>query len=295
MKSRWIRLSLVLCAFPALLPAQDVARRFAPFRPGGDTLVAIAFVQPATGRAAFLGADVRVHAASTMKVPVLIELARRVDAGELSWSDSLPVVNDFVSIADGSHYSVDPADDSDPLPYTFMGGQMTVEELARRMTVRSSNLATNILIGRLDARRVTATARALGADSIDVLRGVEDGAAYQRGMNNTLTARGLATLLQALLTGKAASAAGTQRILGMLASQEFNGGIPAGLKAGTLVAHKTGWITAIAHDAAIVYPADAPPYVLVILTRGYGIEPDAEAVMRKIAAEADRIATARGR
>src|SRR6478736_2915260 len=139
MKSRWIQLSLVVCAFPALLPAQDVARRFAPFRPGGDTLVAIAFVQPATGRSAWLGADVRVHAASTMKVPVLIELARRVDAGELAWSDSLPVVNDFLSIADGSHYSVDPADDSDPLPYTFIGGKMTVEELARRMTVRSSN------------------------------------------------------------------------------------------------------------------------------------------------------------
>jgi beta-lactamase class A len=295
MKSRWIQLCLVVLSVPALLPAQDVARRFVPFRPGGDTLVAIAFVQPATGRSAYLGADIRLHAASTMKVPVLIELARRVDAGELSWSDSLPVVNDFVSIADGSHYSVDPADDSDPLPYTLLGGRMTVDELARRMTVRSSNLATNILIGRLDARRVTATARSLGADSIDVLRGVEDGAAFHRGMNNTLTARGLATLLQALLAGKAASQAGSQRILGMLAAQEFNDGIPSGVPAGTLVAHKTGWITAIAHDAAIVYPADAPPYVLVVLTRGYGTEPDAEGVMRRIAAEAHRIATARGR
>jgi beta-lactamase class A len=283
----------LLLLLPSAAHGQDLSRRFASLRPGGDTLVAIAFIQPATGRFAFLGADVRVHAASTMKVPVLVELARRVDAGELKWSDSLPVVNDFLSIADSSHFSVDPADDSDPLPYTWIGRSAPVDELARRMIVRSSNLSTNILIQRLDARRVTATAHQLGGDSVEVLRGVEDGVAYRRGMNNTLTARGLAKLLEATLRGKAASADGTQRILGMLAGQEFNGGIPAGVPAGTLVVHKTGWITAIAHDGAIVYPANAPPYILVVLTRGYGTEADAEAVMRGIAAVAHEVATRR--
>jgi beta-lactamase class A len=159
------------------------------------------------------------------------------------------------------------------------------------MTVRSSNLATDILIERLGADRVNATAHRLGADSITVLRGVEDGAAFRAGLNNTLTARSLAQLLTALLRGEAASAAGSQRILALLAAQEFNDGIPGGVPAGTLVAHKTGWITGIAHDAAIVYTANAPPYVLVILTRGYGPEADAEAKMREIAAAVHRIAT----
>ena len=290
---RWVVRGILLCALPAALQAQDAARRLQRFRPGGDTLVAIAFLQPATGRSAWLGADIRVHAASTMKLPVLIELARRVDAGELAWEDSLPVENRFRSIADSADFSVDAADDSDSLLYTFLGRRVRVDELARRMIVRSSNLATNIIIQRLDASRVNATAHALGADSVTVLRGVEDGAAFRRGMNNTLTARGLAQLYTAMLEGRAASRDGTQRILAMLTAQEFNGGIPSGLPAGTLVAHKTGWITGIAHDAAIVYPAGAPPYILVIMTRGYGSEADAEAVMRAIAAEAHRIATRR--
>ena len=285
--------ALALCTLPALLHAQDVARQLRKFVPGGDTVVAIAFVQPATGRHAFLGADLRLHAASTMKVPVLIELARRVDAGDLRWEDRLPVENRFASIADSADFSVDAADDSDSLPYTWIGSTATVADLARHMTVRSSNLATNILIQRLGADRGNATAHRLGADSVTVLRGVEDDAAYRRGMNNTLTARGLATLLTALLGGRAASADGTQRVLALLAAQEFNGGIPGGVPAGTLVAHKTGWITGIAHDAAIVYPPNAPPYVLVILTRGYGSEADAEGVMRTITAAVHRIATRR--
>ncbi len=290
---RSVRCSLLALALPALLSAQDLSRRLAPLLPGRDTLVSVAFLQPATGRFAWLGADTRVHAASTMKVPVLIELARRVDAGELRWTDSLPVSNTFRSIVDSSPYSLDAGDDSDPIPYQYIGRQMTVDELARRMIVRSSNLATNILIARLDARRVTATAHALGADSVEVLRGVEDGVAFQRGLNNTLTARGLAKLYEALLAGRAASAASTQRILGMLAGQEFNGGIPSGLPAGTLVVHKTGWITAVAHDAAIVYPAGAAPYILVVLTKGYATEAEAEAEMARIAAAAHRLATAR--
>ena len=57
-------------------------------------------------------------------------------------------------------------------------------------------------------------------------------------------------------------------MLGILLAQEFNEKIPAGLPSGTRVAHKTGEITAVSHDAAIVYPAGRKPYILVVLTRG---------------------------
>jgi beta-lactamase class A len=223
-------------------------------------------------------------------VPVLIELARRIDAGQLSWDSTLRVENSFISIADSQPYSLDPADDSDSTLYALVGTDVKLQELARLMTVRSSNLATNNIVRLLGAERITATAHALGADSVLVLRGVEDIPAFRRGMNNTLTARGLAKLFEALLAGRAASANGTQRILGFLAGQEFNGGIPAGLPAGTLMAHKTGSQTAVHHDAGIVYPAGAPPYILVVLTRGYATEPEAEAVMARIATEAHAIA-----
>jgi beta-lactamase class A len=101
-----------------------------------------------------------------------------------------------------------------------------------------------------------------------VLRGVEDGKAYEKGLNNTTTARDLATLLLAIADGRAASPATCRQLLDILAAQEINDGIPAGLPAGIRIAHKTGNITATWHDAALIYPPDGKPFVLVVLSRG---------------------------
>src|SRR4029079_6666097 len=78
----------------------------------------------------------------------------------------------------------------------------------------------------------------------------------------------LAIILRAIQEGRAAPPAATREMLSILLAQEFNERIPAGLPAGVRVAHKTGEITRIAHDAAIVYPPGRSPYVLVVLTRG---------------------------
>ena len=236
-------------------------------RDSGAT-VAVALRDPAGRLTVLINPDVRFHAASTMKVPVLIELTRQVDAQKLHWSDSLPIRNRFLSIVDESPFTLDPAADGDSTVYAAIGSSWSLRQLATRMIVRSSNLAPNLLIERVGAGRVTATIRRLGADSMVVLRGVEDGKAFEKGLNNTTTARDLATLLLAIAAGKAASPSGTRAMLDILASQEFNDGIPAGLPAGTRVAHKTGEITATWHDAALVYPADGKPYALVVLTRG---------------------------
>jgi beta-lactamase class A len=99
-----------------------------------------------------------------------------------------------------------------------------------------------------------------------VLRGVEDQKAYDKGLNNTTTARGLQILMTAIAENKAVDAGASQQMVEILERQKLNEGIPAGLPPGTRVAHKTGEITKIHHDAAIVY---APrPFVLVILVRG---------------------------
>ena len=233
-------------------------------------VVGVMVHDPRSGLSLELLPDLRFHAASTMKIAVLIELGQRIDAHELRWTDSLPIRNQFASIVDGSPYALDPASDSDSTVYRAIGNRWTMRQLAARMIVRSSNLATNLLVERLDATRITATIRRLGADSMVVLRGVEDGKAFQQGLNNTTTARDLATLLLALAAARAANPETSQELLGILEAQEFNQGIPAGLPAGTRVAHKTGEITATWHDAALVYPPDGTPYVIVVLTRGIG-------------------------
>ena len=251
---------------PAVKLRADLVDRIA--RDSGAT-VAVLLQDPASGFFVAVNPDLRFHAASTMKVPVLLELGRRVDAGELRWTDSIPVKNGFASIVDGSPYSLDPTGDGDTTLYSSIGARVPLRTLATRMIVRSSNLATNLLIERLDATRVTATLRRLGADSMLVLRGVEDGKAFDKGLNNTTTARDLATILLALADQKAVKRETTAELLAILEAQEFNDGIPAGLPPDTRVAHKTGWITATGHDAALVYPAPGErPYALVVLIRG---------------------------
>ncbi len=284
----------VLLARPAA--AQHTAGLEAELRarlPHDTTVVGIAYYDPVTRDTLLINGLVRMHAASTMKVPVLIELARRIEAGELRWTDSLTVTHRFRSIVDGSEFRLDPGEDSDSTLYPAEGRPVAVRDLARLMIAWSSNLATNILIERLDPARVNRTAHQLGADSIVVLRGVEDLKAYALGLNNTTTAQDLARLLNAIAAGRAADPAGTQTMLDLMLAQEFNAGIPAGVPPGVRVAHKTGGVTGFSHDAAIIYPPGRGPYVLVILTHGFADPHDAEALMAELSGVVYQWATTR--
>ncbi|HUO18377.1 MAG TPA: serine hydrolase [Steroidobacteraceae bacterium] len=228
--------------------------------------VAVAFRMLDGSCSWFLRADDPFHAASTMKVPVLIELYRQLSAGALRLEEPLLIRNEFPSLVDGTPYRLDAAEDSETELYLAVGSTRTLAQLADLMITVSSNLATNLLIERLGIANIQAEVRALGADGMQVLRGVEDGKAFRQGLNNTTTARALLTLLTAIAQGRAVDAAASRAMVAILERQTFNDAIPAGLPAGTRVAHKTGEITGIQHDAAIVY---APrPFVLVILTRG---------------------------
>jgi beta-lactamase class A len=224
-------------------------------------------------------ADVRMHAASTMKVPVMIQVFRDADAGMLGLDDSVPVVNVFASLVDGSPFSVSPEDDSDSTLYGRVGGQATIRELVELMITVSSNLATNVLLQRVGAERVTATMRGLGADSIEVLRGVEDDKAYEAGLSNTTTARDLTTIAAAIAEGRAASAASCREMEAVMARQRFNPAIPAGVPSDATVAHKTGEITRIHHDFGIVTAGDGTRYVLALMVRGLDAKDSSAALM----------------
>ena len=230
--------------------------------------VGLAYIDLGSSDTLFLNADTSFHAASTMKVPVMIELFRRASTGSFGMGQRLMIVNQFASIVDGSAYALDPNSDSDTTLYHRVGGRVPVDTLLRLMITRSSNLATNTLIALVGAEQVNRTMRSLGAQRIQVLRGVEDGKAFDKGLINTTTARDLAIILRAIEEGRASSPEATSEMRLILLAQEFNERIPAGLPAGIRVAHKTGEITAHSHDAAIVYPPGRSQYVLVVLTRG---------------------------
>lgn len=262
-------LTLVLSLILALAPASDSFDADVRARVQQDSTakVAVAYWRLGGSDSLFVHDNWNFHAASTMKVPVMIQLFRMVDAGTLSLDQKITLKNQFVSIVGGGLYALDMADDSDSSLYARVGQQVSVRELIFLMITRSSNLATNVLISIANPANVNATMRQLGAEHIRVLRGVEDIAAYRAGLNNTVTARGLAVLMAAIAQDRAASAASCAEMRKILGAQEFKDEIPAGLPAGTLVAHKTGWVDGVVlHDAAIIYPTGGTPYVLVVLT-----------------------------
>ena len=260
----------------------NLAGRLQTFLQRQDVDVAIAYRNLGTGAVYLHHEDVPFHAASTMKLPVMMALFQAVDAGEMRLSEPFAVRNQFQSLVDGSPFALDPKEDGDSDLYQAVGSTRPLEELIRRMIVRSSNLATNLLIERIGASRATDLMRGLGAYQMKVLRGVEDEKAFKAGLNNTATARDLEILLTALARGGTFSQGSNDRMIEILKEQEFNEKIPAYLPKGTPIAHKTGDITGVHHDAAIVFPPGEQPYVLVVLTRGFQDEKQANQVIAEI-------------
>lgn len=225
-------------------------------------------------------ADEVYHAASTMKVPVMIELFRQARDGELALDEPLEITNSFSSIIDGSPYQLSLGDDSDEKVYARLGETMTLRELCEAMITVSSNLATNLLIEKLGAENIRSTVTALGGDGMTVLRGVEDTKAYEAGKSNTTTAGALLVLFERIALGEAVSPEASREMVEILAKQEFNDAIPKGVPDDVRVAHKTGNITRIHHDAAIVEASS--PYVLVVLVRGIDDETESAALIAEI-------------
>lgn len=230
--------------------------------------VAVAFINLSDpSDSLFINASEEFHAASTMKVPVMIELFKQQKQGKLDLNDSILLKNEFRSIVDSSLYSMDIGVDSDDAVYNKIGGKVTLKDLMYPMITVSSNLATNVLIELVGAKNVTATMRDLGAEKIEVLRGVEDQKAYDLGLSNSTTAKDLMVIMKAIAEEKAGTKQDCDEMIRILKDQQFNEIIPFYLPKDVTVAHKTGSITGVHHDAGIVYLPDGRSYVLVLLSK----------------------------
>ena len=275
---------LVLPLVAALLiqtsPAAPLDSRLRAIIASSGAEVAVAYRTLDGKTELFIDADKPFHAASTMKVPVMIELFRQAGNRQLSLDDPLPIRNEFRSIVDGTPYQLSEGDDSDTLVYAAVGKSMPLRQLCDLMITVSSNFAANLLIEKLGVENIRRTVTALGADGMHVLRGVEDQKAFDKGLNNTTDARGLFVLLDRIAHGKAVDPSADAAMIDILKRQKFNDAIPAGVPAGTAVAHKTGNITRINHDAAIVF--SARPYVLVLLVRGMEDQKKSAALMAEL-------------
>ena len=233
----------------------------------GAIAIAVALHDLETGFDLRYNQDRWFHAASTIKVPILLGAFAAIDRGDLLPHSRVHVRNRFLSIVENIPFRVESDRDANSAVHNAIGKMMRVDELAYHMITTSSNLATNLLLGVIGADAVNQTLRELDVDEgIELRRGVEDELAFDKDINNRVTAEGLLRILVMLAEGKAFSPALSRRMMDILHGQEFNQGIPARLPKGARVAHKTGEISTVAHDAGVVYLPKRKPYVLVILT-----------------------------
>jgi beta-lactamase class A len=236
------------------------------------------------------------YAASMMKLGVLAALHRRAEAGRVDLDTPVPVRNTYTSAHPGSPaYACRRDYDNDDAVWDRLGGQASLRWLAERMIVRSSNLATNLVLEHVGAPAATQAWRVAGAEHSVVARGIEDASAAAAGITNLVTAADLGALLDAVALGAQAhtaqthssqtstaqtttaqahsARAGTTQLasppacaamLATLSAQEMVEDLAAGLPPGTRVAHKNGWVSGVRHAAGINCPGDAPPFVLAV-------------------------------
>jgi beta-lactamase class A len=227
--------------------------------------VAVALLDFESGFRFSLDGDRWFHAASTIKVAVLLAVLRAADKGRLRLDDPLHVRNRFVSAVDGFPFRLDPDSDAMPELYRAIGRTAKISDLAEGMIAASSNLATNLLLDLVGVEYARCALRDAQVTGVELRRGVEDHAAHEKGIDNEVTAEGLLTLLCAV-RGDFLSNESRGHAIRILLAQRFNSMIPAGLPAHATVAHKTGEISTACHDMGIVYLPERQPYIAVILT-----------------------------
>ena len=228
---------------------------------------AVAFKDLKTGESISINGSEIFHAASTMKVPVMMEVFLQVNQGKFRLTDSILIKNEFKSIVDGSKYSLDSSNDSDPELYKYIGSKQPLFSLLERMIDMSSNLATNLIINLVGAQNVNNSMKRLGVKNLKVLRGVEDQKAFDSGLNNVTTADDQVILYEKLAKGKFINKQSCRQMIDILSKQKHNEILPAQLPSNVLVAHKTGSITGVEHDGGIIFLPNGRKYILILLSK----------------------------
>ena len=200
-----------------------------------------------------------MHAASIIKLFIMVEAFRRFEAGSLDPKQK-------VAIRDH-----DRVPSCGALTYLHDGIEVTVIDLATLMIILSDNTATNVLIDLLGFAAINTTIHRLGYSETGLLRKMYDTEKSAKGIQNLITAEEAGDLLERLHRGEIVSVQASAQMLAILANQRLNSKLPFYLKPmqpTPKIAHKTGEDTGITHDVGVVYPPAGHPFVLCFLGNG---------------------------
>jgi len=246
---------------------------------------AVAFKNLDDGSKILINENEEFHAASTMKTPVMIEVFKKQLNGEVSLDDSILVKNEFKSIVDGSVFKLSDFDDSDKNIYKMIGKYISLKELVYDMITISSNFATNLVIDYIGATSINNSMREIGADKINVLRGVGDLKAFDLGLNNTITAKDLLIIYENLANGKIINKNISDEMVNILKNQKYSDIIPKYLPKNLEIAHKDGWISGVRHDSGIIFLDNEKKYILILLSKNLDDEVKGADLLAKVSLE----------
>ena len=229
------------------------------------------YYRPLDGEAVGFNEDLPLIAASVIKLPVMVEAVRCIEVGELDPDERVTVPPEAKLPSCGA--------------LTYLHDELTVTamDLITLMIILSDNTATNLLIDRLDMEAVNRTMAELDIPGIALRRKLFDAEQSRRGVENTVTARGIGLLLTRMATGTLLGGKADSQMMSILKNQRLNGKLPFFLHGrGVKIAHKTGEDDGITHDVGVVY---APkPFVVCMLSNEVDV-PAFERLMQDAALE----------
>jgi len=203
--------------------------------------------------------DTAFFSASTIKVPVMAAVYRKIESGDLKYSDTFKTTEDDWAAGAGW------------LRWDTPGATTTVEDALWLMITQSDNVATNALVRLVGGPDyVNEVARDLGAKDTVLHWKLSSERAAVPSLDNRTTPRDMAKMLASIKKGDATGKFGTQEMIGLLEQNQLEYWMEAGIPPGIPVANKAGWLDATFNDAGIV-EFDDKPYVLAIYSK-YGPE-----------------------
>ena len=191
-------------------------------------------------------ATTNVTTASLYKLGVLMEAERRVDSGQLRYRDLITIGEDDVT-EEGSGYEV--------------GAVLSVDDALEAMITLSDNGAALALWHLFGGDTIDATLARAGMPDFHVT--------FDSAGNTVATPRAIGTFFGLLARRELVSAAASERMLARLQRQTINDRLPAALPTQTVVAHKTGNLDGLIHDAGIIFTPTGERIVVVMTWDAY--------------------------
>jgi beta-lactamase class A len=199
--------------------------------------------------------DEQFFTASIIKVPIMVAVYRKVDAGELAFSQQIEIKEEDWAAGAGW------------LQWEKAGTKQTVGDLLLLMMTQSDNVAANALVRTVGgADHVNEVARSMGADDTLLYQKVSSERGVVPALDNRSTPRDMATMMRQIAEGRAASEKSCGYMIDLMHEDKLDWWLDAGLPAGVDAANKAGWLYRVYDEVGIVENDDRR-YVIAILSK----------------------------